>query len=72
MWCNYVVRFQETEQMSGSEESQNIHGIMRCHDHAYFHRDKNAAVNIMDIYENLVSAKERPVQFRPVRGSRFT
>jgi hypothetical protein len=22
MWCNYVVRFQETEQMFGSEESQ--------------------------------------------------
>jgi transposase len=54
------------------KKAKKIHGIMRCHDHGYFHRDKNAAVNIMDIYENLVSAKERPVQFRPVRGSRFT
>ena len=54
------------------KKAKKIHGIMRCYDHGYFHRDKNAAVNIMDIYENLVSAEERPVQCRPVRGGRFT
>ena len=36
------------------------------------HRDKNAAVNIMSIYEALADKKERPIQFRPVRGSRYS
>ena len=54
------------------KKAKTIRRIMRCVDHGYFHRDKNAAVNIMDIYENLVTAKERPLQFRPVMNSRFT
>ena len=43
------------------KKAKKIHGITRCMDYGYFHRDKNAAVNIMDIYENLVKANERPV-----------
>ena len=42
--------------------------------HGFIHRDKNAAVNIMSIYEALADEdkKERPIQFRPVRGSRYS
>ena len=41
--------------------------------HGFVHRDKNAAVNIMSIYEALADEeqKERPLQFRPERGSRY-
>lgn len=58
------------------KKAQKIHGVLRCEDrdgnrgHGFVHRDKNAAVNIMSIYEALADEekKERPIQFRPVRG----
>ena len=62
------------------KKAQKIHGVLRCEDrdgnrgHGFVHRDKNAAVNIMSIYEALADEekKERPIQFRPVRGSRYS
>ena len=33
------------------EKPVKIHGILRCPEHGFCHRDKNAAVNIMAIYE---------------------
>ena len=59
------------------KKAQNIHGVLRCKDDdnakgcGFVHRDKNAAVNIMSIYEALADMKERPIQFRPVRGTRY-
>ena len=62
------------------KKAQKIRGVLRCEDrdgnrgHGFVHRDKNAAVNIMSIYEALADEekKERPIQFRPVRGSRYS
>jgi hypothetical protein len=62
------------------KKAVKIHGVLRCKDrggtrgHGFVHRDKNAAVNIMSIYEALAdeTKKERPLQFRPERGSRYS
>jgi len=62
------------------KKAVKIHGVLRCKDlddtrgHGFIHRDKNAAVNIMSIYEALADEdkKERPIQFCPVRGSRYS
>jgi len=48
-----------------------IHGVLRCQDHGFVHRDKNAAINIMRIYESLARGEERPEALR-LRGRRFT
>ena len=53
-------------------KAMKIHGVLRCREHGFVHRDKNAAVNIMTIYEALAKKEERPAHFRPMRGSRFT
>jgi hypothetical protein len=53
-------------------KAKKIHGVLRCREHGFVHRDKNAAVNIMTIYEALAKKEERPAHFRPMRGSRFT
>jgi len=53
---------------------------LRCKDrdcirgHGFVHSDKNAAVNIMSIYAALADEekKERPLQFLPKRGSRYS
>ena len=62
------------------KKAVKIHDVLRCKDqdgirgHGFVHRDKNAAVNIMSIYEALADEdrKERPLQFRPERGSRYS
>jgi hypothetical protein len=62
------------------KKAVKIHGVLRCEDqdgirgHGFVHRDKNAAVNIMSIYEALADEdrKERPLQFCPERGSRYS
>ena len=62
------------------KKAVKIHGVLRCEDqdgiqgHGFVHRDKNAAVNIMSIYEALADEdrKERPLQFRPERGDRYS
>ena len=51
------------------KKAQKIHGVLRCKDrdgnrgHGFAHRDKNAAVNIVSIYEALADEekKERPI-----------
>jgi len=62
------------------KKAVKIHGVLRCKDrddgtrgHGFIHRDKNAAVNNMSIYESLAdeTKRERPLQFRPQRGSRY-
>ena len=53
-------------------KAKKIHGVLRCREHGFVHRDKNAAVNIMTIYEALAKKEERPAHFRPMRDSRFT
>ena len=81
MWYDPLSDFQETKQGHISEEKATmIHGVLRCKDqdgilgHGFVHRDKNAAVNIMNIYDALADEerRERPIQFRPVRGSRYS
>ena len=54
------------------EKPQKIHGVMRCQEHGFVHRDKNAAVNIMRIYERLAEKKKRPKGLRVPMSSRFT
>ena len=54
------------------KKAKEIHGVLRCPDHGFVHRDKNAAINIMRIYEALARGEERPEALRPLRGSRFT
>ena len=41
-------------------KAKKIHGVLRCREHGFVHRDKNAAVNIMTIYEALAKKEERP------------
>ena len=42
-----------------------IHGALRCPEHGFCHRDKNAAVNIMTIYEALAAGNPRPSYLVP-------
>ncbi|WP_353213449.1 hypothetical protein [Rhodovarius sp.] len=44
-----------------------IHGVLRCPDreHGFCHRDRNAAVNIMAIYEALAAENPRPKHLVP-------
>ena len=52
------------------KKPQKIHGVLRCKDrdgnrgHGFMHRDKNAAVNIMSIYEALAEKKWDPISSR--------
>ena len=52
--------------------AKNIHGVLRCGEHGFVHRDKNAAINIARIYEALAAGESRPDALRPPNGSRFT
>ena len=62
------------------KKAQKIHGVLKCNNrdgnrgHGFVHRDKNGAVNIMSSYEAFANEEknERPIQFRPVRGNRYS
>ena len=41
------------------EKPVRIHGILRCPEHGFRHRGKNAAINVMAIYEALAAGNPR-------------
>ena len=47
------------------EKPVKIHGILRCPEHGFCHRDRNAAINIMAIYEALAAGNPRPSHLAP-------
>ena len=45
------------------------HGMLRCETQDFCHRDKNAALDIMAVYEALAADLPRPAYLTPGKGS---
>lgn len=71
--CGQVMKnvYKRHEQRKALDRPVLIRGILRCPTHDFCHRDKNAALNIMAVYEALAAKRPRPAYLCPTKGSRY-